>query len=123
MKKYVDQTQLPADYIIERGITDGWEWEKWLSGKYVCYKIYSEILNYYTQVPPFYGYVTSIIKYPIVFVEQPIVRYNARVASGFAIPGGDVAGTQSYFRGYALSTYTQPDANCTFEIEVIGKWK
>lgn len=94
IKEYVDKTQMPVDYIIETGTVDGWDYEKWLGGKYVCRKIYRETLTYYTVVGPFYGYVTSIIKYPITFTELPIVRYNARVSSGFAIPGGDVAGAQ-----------------------------
>ena len=123
MKKYVDEEMLPADYIIEFGTISGWDYEKWLSGKYVCRKVYNEVLNYYTTVSPFYGYVTSIIYYPITFKEKPILKYNTKVASGFAIPGGDVAGTTTYCRCYSLSTYSQSNADCVFEIEVIGKWK
>lgn len=123
MKKYIDESQMPADYIIESGTAKGWDYEKWLSGKYVCRRVYTETLTHYTVVQPFYGYVTSTIPYPITFAELPIARYNARVASGFAVPGGDVAGNNSSLRCYSLSTYSQPDAACVFEIEVVGKWK
>lgn len=123
MKKYVDENMMPVDYIVEQGILDGWNYEKWFSGKYTCTKIYIETLNYYTTVGPFYGYVTSLIDFPITFIEAPLVFYNARVSSGFAIPGGDVHKTISNFRCYSLSTYSKAGAQCIFEIEVIGKWK
>ena len=122
-KRYVDETQLPADYIIESGEINGWRYQKWLNGRYDCQKIYSENLDYYTITNGFYGYHSSRINYPIQFIEVPTVLYNAKVASGFAIPGGDVQSNSSYCMLYALSTYSQPNAACIWEIYVVGRWK
>lgn len=30
----------PADYIVEQGVTGKWTWEKWHSGKKVCYAVF-----------------------------------------------------------------------------------
>ena len=90
MRKYVDETAMPADYIIESGTASGWDYEKWLKGKYICRKVHHETLTNYTVVGPFYGFVSSIIAYPITFIDTPILQYNAKVGNGFAIPGGDV---------------------------------
>ena len=123
MKKYVDEEMLPTDYIIEQGVSGIWNYEKWLSGKYVCRAVVKENLDYYTITNGFYGYHSSKINYPIAFSDTPIMRYNAKVGSGFAIPGGDVQTGLSSCMCYALSTYSQASAPCVWEIEVIGRWK
>ena len=113
---------LPADYICEVGTASGWNYEKWLSGKYVCRRVYQETLTHYTTVGSFYGYVTSAIPYPITFPDIPLLYYNCKVINGFAIPAGDVTiGTKSC-RCYALST-ASGQGETYWEIEVIGKWK
>lgn len=126
MKKYIDENQLEntilADYIIETGTASGWEYEKWREGKYVCRRVFTETLEHYTTVGNFYGYVSSLIPYPITFIEIPILRYNAKVGNGFAIPAGDVVINKSHCRCYALST-AKDSQPCYFEIEVVGRWK
>lgn len=123
MKEYVDKTMMPVDYIIETGTSKDWDYEKWLSGKYVCRKVHKENLDYYTLTNGFYGYHSSSIAYPITFSETPVMMYNCKVGSGFAIPGGDVQTGLSSCMCYALSTYSQANAPCAWEIEVTGKWK
>ena len=130
MKKYVDEVQLeeqlsqqlPSDYIIETGTAAGWDYEKWLSGKYVCRRVYNETLTHYTVVGALYGFVSNPIAYPLTFPSIPILRYNAKVGNGFAIPAGDVQVGTSNCRCYALST-ASGEQPCYWEIEVIGKWK
>lgn len=122
MKRYVDETQLPADYIVETGTASGWTYEKWLSGKYVCRTVKTETLSHYTTVGSFYGYVSSLIAYPISFPEIPIVHYNCKIGNGFAIPGGDVTVNKNSCRCYSLST-ASGEVSCYWEIEVTGRWK
>lgn len=122
MKKYVDEEQL-NDYIIEVGTSSGWYFQKWNSGKYEAQCVVRETLNYYTITNGFYGYHSSRINYPITFKEVPVLLYNAKVASGFAIPGGDVQCNSGYCMLYALSTYSQENADCVWEVEVKGRWK
>lgn len=122
LKKYVDEEQL-NDYIIETGTSNGWYFQKWNSGKYEAQCVVNEILNYYTITNGFYGYHSSRINYPITFKEIPVLLYNAKVGSGFAIPGGDVQSNSNYCMLYALSTYSQENAACIWEVEVKGRWK
>ena len=49
--------------------------------------------------------------------------YKHPGTTGFAIPGGDVQSNNSYCMLYALSTYSQENAACIWEVEVKGRWK
>ena len=103
-----------SDYIIESGTSGNWTYEKWYSGKYVCRGVFKETLTHYTVVGPFYGFVSSLISYPITFPTTPVLYYNAKVGNGFAIPGGDVTVGTSTCRCYALST-AKDECPCTWE--------
>lgn len=122
LRKYVDEKQL-NDYIIETGTSNGWYSQKWNSGKYEAQRVVNETLNYYTITNGFYGYCSSRVDYPITFKEIPVLLYNARVGSGFAIPSGDVQSQRNYCVLYALSTYSKENAECVWEVEVKGRWK
>lgn len=111
-----------ADYVIEAGITNGWKWEKWNSGKYICWGLFRDTRTHYTTINGFYGYYSSDFKYPITFPEAPIVHFNCKVGSGFAVPAGDVAMSTIQARCYALSTASGQVA-CSWELYVVGRWK
>ena len=115
-------TSLGADYVVERGVTNGWNWEKWDSGKYICWGIFQDTRAHYTLVNGFYGYYSSDFKYPITFPEPPIIHFNCKVGSGFAAPAGDVARSSSTARCYALST-ASGEVACVWEMYVVGRWK
>jgi len=111
-----------ADYVIEAGTTNGWKWEKWNSGKYICWGIFTETQTHYTTVAGFYGYYSSQFNYPIVFPEPPIIHFNCKIGNGFAAPAGDVMRSSSVARCYALST-ANGSVYCVWELYVVGRWK
>lgn len=111
-----------ADYIIEIGETNGWKWEKWNSGKFICWGTFNDTRTHYTTVNGFYGYYSSDFEYPITFPEAPIVHFNCKVGSGFAAPAGDVARSTVQARCYALST-ASGEVTCYWELYVVGRWK
>ena len=111
-----------ADYIIERGTTNGWDWEKWNSGKYTCNAIFTDTCTHYTIVTPFYGFYSTNFPYPITFPTAPIVLFNCKIGNGFGMPAGDVMRSTTACRCYALST-AKDTVTCVWEIYVIGRWK
>ena len=111
-----------ADYVIEAGVTGGWNWEKWNSGKYICWGTFRDTRTHYTMVNGFYGYYSSDFKYPITFPTAPIIHFNCKVGSGFAAPAGDVAMSTVQARCYALST-ASGEVACAWEMYVVGRWK
>lgn len=115
-------TSLGADYILEAGTKNGWKWEKWNSGKYICYGIFTDTCSHYTIVTPFYGYYSTNFPYPITFPEPPIVLFNCKIGNGFGMPAGDVMRSSSAVRCYALST-ARDIVTCVWEIYVVGRWK
>lgn len=119
IKEFTDNC---PDYVVECGTTNGWKWEKWYSGKYICWGIFTDERTHYTTVNGFYGYYSSDFLYPITFPEPPIIHFNCKVGSGFAAPAGDVARSSSTARCYALSTASGTVA-CVWEMYVVGRWK
>lgn len=115
-------TSLGADYILESGALKGWRYEKWNSGKYICWGTFQDTRTHYTTVNGFYGYYSSDFPYPITFPEPPIIHFNCKVGNGFAAPAGDVLRSSSLARCYALST-ASGEVSCAWEMYVVGKWK
>lgn len=115
-------TSLGADYILESGTSNGWRYEKWNSGKYICWGTFSDTRSSYTTVNGFYGYYSSDFRYPITFPEPPIIHFNCKIGSGFGAPAGDVLRSSSVARCYALGT-ASGEVACVWEIYVVGRWK
>jgi hypothetical protein len=111
-----------GDYIIECGSEDGWEWEKWNSGKLVCRGKFTEKITHYTTVNSFYGYHSAEYTYPVAFIDIPMMHYNCRVGTGFSISAGDVSHKKEYAKCYALSN-ASGEKDCVWIIEATGKWK
>lgn len=110
-----------ADYIIEVGTTNGWTWEKWNSGKYVCRGIFYESRTNYITINNFYGYHSNDFPYPFEFINTPTVIFNCRLGTGFSIPAGDVQQSKTHARCYGLGT-DSGTVDCVWEIVAIGKW-
>ena len=117
-----EQIPIGTDYILETGTTNGWKWEKWNSGKYICYGIFTDTCTHYTIVTPFYGFYSTNFPYPITFPEAPIVLFNCKIGNGFGMPAGDVMRSTTAARCYALST-AKDTVTCVWEMYVVGRWK
>lgn len=117
-----DGDDVIEDYILETGVINGWTWEKWNSGKYMCFGVFEETQKHYTTISPFYGYQSNDIPYPIEFVEVPVFHFNCKIGNGFAFPAGDVHPSTTSAHCYALATRSN-EQECVWEISAVGRWK
>lgn len=113
----------PCDYVIESGTSGIWTYEKWHSGKAICFGTYNETLTNYTEVNGFKGYYSSKVAYPSgLFISPPIMMHSSKVGNGFVIDGGDVQNSKNYATAYALCT-TSGEAQCIWKFYCVGRWK
>jgi len=114
-----------ADYIVERGTTDGWAWEKWNSGKYVCWLTNVITINSAAVSTGIYGYEG------IVTIPVPVeLLGNVEM---FTISGYRGSGTGLVTRIYKsvnnnnMQCYlagAQNTVQCQItNAEIIGRWK
>lgn len=119
-----------ADYVTEKGTTDGWTYRKWSSGIAECWCNYSHT----TAISKSWGsmyYSDSLspkIDYPFTFKERPIenVTFRGETSAGWLYTEGG---------GYSTNTTTQTgqygvcrptsigSSKLVFDYYVIGKWK
>ena len=79
-------TDMSVDYIVERGTTDIWTWEKWNSGKAVCWGIFDV---YYQDV----NKLTTTVDFPFEIIGDIFAQVTK------------IAGTDAYDTLYATTCY------------------
>lgn len=121
-----DVLQAPADYVIDYGVTDGWTWEKWASGKATCWGSFT-ISSFTDIVPPATGISDLYIRYasialPFEFIGNYVATSSI---SWYATEWLDVHrknSTEIRARIYGASTIiNQESYNLSFN--VVGFWK
>ena len=78
-----------ADYIVERGTTDGWTWEKWESGKAVMYYSHQITSSFSQTGNLWYGQIHAI---PLPFTIVNFLFHEASCLDEFVeakIAGGN----------------------------------
>lgn len=123
VKKFVKP--IMNDYIVERGVAGMWTWEKWESGKAVCWGNQSLTVT----IAEAWGNIVSSpsfnVAFPFEFMAIPVVTaqilYSSNncflgVASGYA--------SNSVSGNYTLCRATPYEGvQCTVSWYVIGNWK
>lgn len=112
----------PADYIIEYGELNGWYYEKWNSGKYVCKTIRTVSVSLSQQIGSVYVLTNGIgIATPITLTK--VISFNL-VAGGDGFLGGvrHIWATGGAIYG---TPYYEGAGQYTFGVsaEVTGMWK
>lgn len=116
-----------ADYIVESGVDDFWYYEKWYSGKAVCYGK----KNYGTLATTAWGNMFETTNltadFPSgLFIENPqyigaILLYGGAggwIERGYSTPSTTSTGAFTIVRATNLSF-----SNATVGFHVIGRWK
>lgn len=115
-----------ADFVIERGTSGIWTYEKWASGKVVCYGYDTQTVACTTTYGNLYGGSTTISLPSGLFVSSGIdsihVTAGGSTGSGYAFFGRYASATNTRFSALFLST-ASASKDITFSAEVIGKWK
>ena len=127
VKKFVEP--IMNEYIVERGVTDIWTWEKWNSGKAVCWcKVDYTNIKFTTAWGSLFTADTEFggIQYPFEFIEIP-QEYQTLIRSDalcfIAMHDGNATTTTS--ATFDLLRATSVDFGCdiTIGIRAIGRWK
>lgn len=114
-----------ADYIIEQGTSGIWTYEKWASGKAVCWGSLNKTLNITTDwaVTHFYGTVPSQAFVENLFKERPKIWVSAEESGGNIFAIKTVATKNNTGAIYCVSPVSLTNVNVYVDIEAKGKWK
>ena len=114
-------TDMSVDYIVERGTTDIWTWEKWASGKAVCWANVDMSIgatNVYDGTSSY-----KEITYPFAFTEYPIVNLNSCSLADKASYGVITCSARNADKsGFALLQNCSNNLNVYVSVYVTGKW-
>lgn len=123
VKKFVEP--IMNDYIVERGVAGMWTWEKWNSGKAVCWGNQSLTVTINEAWGNIVGSPSFNVAFPFEFMAIPIVTaqilYTSNNCFLAATPGN---ASNSVSGNYTLCRTTPYEGvQCTVSWYVIGKWK
>lgn len=108
-----------VDYIVERGSSGAWYYEKWNSGKMVCWGKTSFVTSSTTN--------TFTVQMPVTFVNtEYIVNATPGNNGSIVTKYGDynAAGNVSHGYAYFYFTYTASSTyNVYFNFIITGRWK
>lgn len=95
---------LGVSRIVEKGTSNGWDYEKYDDNHIVARRTISTTATNYTTVNSFYGYNIANIATPFTMSGDYCVFCSWTIGSGFAIPAGLLSVTSTKFNAYSLST-------------------
>lgn len=116
------------DIVIERGTSGIWTYEKWNSGKAVCWGTKTGNLSRISTYFNFHLYAFTDVAFPPnLFIKPPIVLPKMRIGTsgGGTIDiryNGDVTITKDKMNVYGISETNATQA-CRADIYAIGRWK
>ena len=118
-----------ADFVIEQGTSDIWTWEKWASGKAVCYGTYSGSITLNTaQNNMYYSTINggNRINYPSgLFNSIPKEYYSMHNSGVFCWIETGSRNTQTQTGIYRVLRDTKNNTKYTIYLDfyVVGRWK
>ncbi len=121
VKEYVDRV---VDYIEKQGTNGIWSYEKWSSGKAVCYATVNETLNlddkYTGEI--YHTFLSATLPTDL-FIDAPKVWLEILSAGGLFVKS--VSSITKDDIGYYVGEFTTSPANRTLDImiEAKGRWK
>ena len=119
---------LIADYIVEQGTSGIWTYEKWNSGKAVCWGTKTGNLSRMSTYFNFHLYAFYDVAFPSsLFIEPPKAFPKMRIGTsgGGTIDiryNGDITITKDKMNVYGISETNATQA-CRADIYAIGRWK
>lgn len=130
MKNILYKLGLIADYVVETGTSGIWTYEKWESGKAVCWgRQQSTITSGQIWVTPIYSAQITCPNYPFAFLTVPTetasVVDSTNAAWIYKQAGQANANTTTRATNYWAIKVNNFDANSTITVayHVIGRWK
>ena len=115
-----------ADYVVEQGTSGIWTYRKWNSGIAECWCAVADTVTYEAEIHGWYLYYTEFHGYPLNFISEPTVSYNAIFTTGCVSITGDGGkdGTSAFGRLRILSNMNNLQGESVLiRIHAIGRWK
>ena len=102
-----------------------WTYEKWASGKAICWGEWTGTPRGVATIAGMYGWTITISLPPSLFISTDYVpTYSVHASAGIDLSGGVLNKTTSDFIGMGASQYgVSASTNITADIQIIGKWK
>lgn len=114
------------DYVVDRGVTNGWKYTKWNSGD--CLIVLEEVkqISYTTSSTIMGGYggnftLTNTLPFQVI-TETAVALGEARNGSGIGWANISTASNKT-IRGYVVSNNPQSSGGCLTKCVIYGKWK
>jgi hypothetical protein len=112
-----------ADYVVARGTERIWTWEKWASGKAMCWGCTAEKTVTFSGDGPVYGSnIVYAATYPFNFTRVDSVDVNIVSDSGCVVPAVRVA-EQSISMSAIRLFGGKESVQGYYSIAVTGRWK
>ena len=110
-----------VDYIVERGTNDMWTWEKWNSGKAVCWGIFNV---YYQDV----NKLTNIVDFPCeiigdIFAQVTKISGAAAFNTLYATACYEATSTQIFIALCNSGVEFSENDTLALSVYLIGRWK
>ena len=121
---------ISQDYIVDAGTSDNWNYRKWASGIYECWRNYevSDIAIDTAWGGIYYGYVEGV-DFPITFIDLPVMTatVNAQTTSTIFLGTGSGSSwskfSTSQTGAFVLLRGTSGTFSGIISIHAKGKWK
>lgn len=129
IKQIAYKLGLIADYVVEQGTSGIWTYEKWNSGKAVCWGTKTGNLSGISTYFNFPLYAFTDVAFPSsLFIEPPKAFPKMRIGTsgGGTIDiryNGDFTITKDKMNVYGISEISTDNQPCKADIFAIGRWK
>lgn len=129
VKEIAEKLGLIADYVVEQGTSGIWTYEKWNSGKAVCWGTKTGNLSKISTYFNFHLYAFVDVAFPTgLFIEPPRAFPKMRIGTsgGGTIDiryNGDSPITKDKLNVYGISEFSTANQPCKADIFAIGRWK
>lgn len=111
-----------ADYVVERGTSGIWTYEKWASGKSECWGTWIGALTDYENYNGFHFYQQQVAFPEGLFAGNPVPTYTVAMDDVFCVSGMALNLFKDSMGCYAMS-FGGGERLVTFNIIAKGKWK
>ena len=114
-----------VDSIVAQGTSGIWTWEKWASGKAICWAnpVFESItIDIQEIVSGFYTGIAPALMYPFSFAEPPAVfaTVNTMAYEYVTVESKTTGATGNI---YIRSMYEEQDVAVPLKIYVVGRWE
>lgn len=114
---------IEKDYVVEEGVTNGWTWKKYYSGRFDAWLPFTSAgtKTYNSGTPAWLNYTTTTNQFPFTYTSYSC-RVNVDTSSSASWAGQWFLNSSRYLQGFSFSSSTSP-GTFSFSAQVSGTYK